>query len=511
MYSGLSDASAHYQGRPNGAALNEANAVPVDFKVQRVLERGYVQLFLSHKQKDQKSAAEIREVLQTLAGRLQVFMSENIAKGTDWQEQIEHQLHQSDWFVLLFTGVDDDDWSWCHHEAGIFRGMMFPDAERVVVLHPPNVALPDPLQRYQAVKCQDDQPGDLHRFFEDLFGREPYPGVPPLNPFFANQADSARKEAAERITGAVGRLVVDAIAPRDVMTIHVPSRQALLEHDGFPADARIRRGSGALQLFDLGVAEFTWERFQEALEPEFRERLAMSFWPAVHQACVNSVRRHRLASTHTVMHSPADGRHYMPMLSRIETAGDDSATFHIIFVQVAAGTQAEVRDRSVARIFTALNLSHRVRWEIIDRYRDPQRLQEFVDHHRDAPAGDGSADGGGLAAIWEAIRLLELEAKNRGVYDPEALPADFGPGAADRVRVMFPLWGELRSRLEDAANEGDVPAFAGALGDLDPLNVEFISLASERLAELVRVDAQGARSSRQTDRLSPARSKPGAG
>jgi hypothetical protein len=122
MYSGLSDAPAKYQGRPNGAAPNGATAVPTDLKVQRALERGYIQLFLSHKQKDQKSAAEIREVLQTLAGRLQVFMSENIAKGADWQEQIEQQLHQSDWFVLLFTGIDDDDWSWCHHEAGIFRG-----------------------------------------------------------------------------------------------------------------------------------------------------------------------------------------------------------------------------------------------------------------------------------------------------------------------------------------------------------------------------------------------------
>jgi hypothetical protein len=58
---------------------------------------------------------------------------------------------------------------------------------------------------------------------------------------------------------------------------------------------------------------------------------------------------------------------------------------------------------------------------------------------------------------------------------------------------MFPLWGELRGRLEGAANEEDVGAFARALGDLDPLNAEFISLASERLAELVRVDAQGAR------------------
>ena len=53
----------------------------------------------------------------------------------------------------------------------------------------------------------------------------------------------------------------------------------------------------------------------------------------------------------------------------IDFTGDNSATFTITFVQVAAGTQAEVRDKSVARIFTALNLSHRSRWEIIDRRR----------------------------------------------------------------------------------------------------------------------------------------------
>jgi hypothetical protein len=491
MYDGLSEAPASHQTRANGADLARPAAIPADRNGQRALERGYIQLFLSHKQKDQRSAAEIREVLQTFGGRLQVFMSENIAKGADWQEEIEQQLHQSDWFVLLFSGVEDDDWSWCHHEAGIFRGMMYPDAERVVVFHPPNVALPDPLRRYQAVRCQEDHPGDLHRFFEELFGREPYPGVPPINPFFVREAGTARQIATDRIIRAVGRLVVDAIEPAEVLTLHVPSRQTLLEQDGFPSDARIRRGSGALALFELGDAEFAWRDFQAALDPELRERLAKSFWPAVHRACVTSARRHRLASTHAVMHSPADGRHYMPMLSRIETAGDDSATFHITFVHVAAGTQEEVRDKSVARIFTALNLSHRVRWEIIDRYRDPQQLREFVERHRGTEDERGGA-AGALDAIWRSIRLLEIEAENRGVYDLDALPADFGPAAEARVRAMFPLWGELRERLQRAAAAGDVVAFAQGLGELDPINVEFISLASTRLGELVRADARGA-------------------
>jgi hypothetical protein len=464
-----------------------------EMKGQRAREREYIQVFLSHKLKDQKSAAEIREEFQAKGGRLRVFMSENIPKGGEWQKEIEKQLHASDWFVLLFTGVEDEDWSWCHHEAGLFRGMMYPEADRVVVLYPPNVTLPDPLNQYQAVQCQD--PEDLYSFFEDLFGKEPYPEFAAINPFFANAREAAagRQAAAETIVKAVGRLVVGAIEPKEVMIVHVGNKGDLLDRAEFPADARIRRGSGALQLFELGDREFTWREFQEALEPKLRESLSHSFWPAIHQACAKSVRSHRLVSTHTVLHSPADEKHYMPTLSRIETTGDDSATFHITFVQVAAGTQAEVRHKSVARIFTALNLAHRFRWEIIDPYRSLDRLRHCVERHARTIDRDGDAatnGGGGLSMIWEKIRLLEIEAENRGVYDPQALPADFGPAAEDRVREMFTLWDKQRGRLQRAVSEDDAATCAKVLDELDPINVEFISLASERLGELVRSDAR---------------------
>ncbi|MGH6897934.1 MAG: toll/interleukin-1 receptor domain-containing protein [Geminicoccaceae bacterium] len=479
----------------NGAHPDGAYPIAKEMKGKRARDRGFIQIFLSHKQRDQRSAKEIREVLQTAAGRVQVFISENIARGRNWQEEIETQLYESDWFVLLFTGVEDEDWSWCHHEAGIFRGMMYPDADRVVVLHPPNVALPDPLRQFQAVKCQDGHPEDLHRFFEDLYGKEPYPGFQAINTFFANakEAGTARQAAAETIIRAVGRLVVGSIDPKDVMIIHVGNKGDLLERAGFPADARIRRGSGALRLFELGDGEFSWQAFHEALDPEFRQALERSFWPAVHQACAKSVRSHRLVSMHTVLHSPADGKHYMPALSRIETTGDDSATFHITFVHVAAGTQAEVRHKSVARIFTALNLAHRFRWEIIDPYRDPVRLQGCVERHARTMDRDGdgaTGGGGGLSMIWEKLRLIEIEAQNRGVYDPEALPADFGPHVEHRVREMFSAWEEHRARLQPAASAGDVATFAQVLTELDPVNVEFISLASQRLGELVRSDAR---------------------
>jgi hypothetical protein len=169
----------------------------------------------------------------------------------------------------------------------------------------------------------------------------------------------------------------------------------------------------------------------------------------------------------------------MPMLSRAEITGNNSATFHITFVQVAAGTQSEVRDKGVARIFTALNLAHRFRWEVIDPYRDLPRLQEFVER--------GGANGrGGLAAIWEAIGLIETEAQNRGVQDEDALPGDFGPAACEEVRAMFPLWRDKRQQLEDALQMQDVVTFARVLDELDPVNIRFISLAAHRLGELVQ-------------------------
>lgn len=201
-------------------------------------------------------------------------------------QEIESQLYESDWFLLILSGVDEDDWSWCHHEAGLFCGMVYPDVNRVNVLYPPNVNLPDPLKKYQGVKCEttpDGKSEDVDRLFQDLFGEEPYPGFKPINSFFAHKADRLRQEAAAKIIQAVGRLVVESIVPEAMMVVHVPNVD-LLDSTGFPDGTRIRRGS----------------------------------------------------STLAVLRSPADGRHYMPSISRVDFTGDNSATFTITFVQVAA-------------------------------------------------------------------------------------------------------------------------------------------------------------------------------
>ena len=494
MQMGLRDAPTSYQGTSNGKDPSAQVFPGVTARAERARERQFIQVFLSHKQKDHAAAKTIGGVLKaTSAGKIQVFMAEEIDRGADWVHTIEEELYASDWFILIFTGVEDYDWSWCHHEAGLFCGMLYPDAKRVIVFYPPKVTLPEPLKRYQAVKCEttaDGRSDDLDQFFKTMFGEEPYPDFPPINPYFAYEAEAeaedAREQAATKIVQAVGRLVVESIVPETAIVLHVPDA-SLLDDAGFPAGTRIRRGSPAMGLFELGDVGFAWDEFQDRLEPSLQKCLAASFLPAIYRACARSVRSGRVASTHTVLRSPADGRHYMPIISRVDIAGDKSVTFTINFVQVAAGTQAEVRHKSVARIFTLLNLAHRFRWEIIDPYSDPARLQAFVDHR--ASSSEVAEGESGLAVIWEAIRLLEVESTNRGINDPDALPADFGPGARQRIGEMFPLWDDKRRQLKEAADAGDSPTFARILRELDPINVECISLASQRLGELVRTDA----------------------
>jgi hypothetical protein len=479
----LKEEPTAYQGTSNGNGTSPCVQLNMDAKGQRARNRQYIQIFLSHKLKDRSAAKAISEVLQAnSAGKIRVFIAEDITKGVVYQKEIEQQLYDSDWFVLLFTGVEDEDWSWCHHEAGIFCGMTYPDDKRVIVLYPPNVDLPDPLAKYEAVKCEttaDGESEDVERFLQDLFGKEPYPGFAAVNPYFAFRAASTRQEAAGKIVKSVGRLVVDSIISENVMVLEVPDVK-VLDATGFPDDTRIKRGSGAMQLFGLGRSGFSWRQFRDRLETNLRQDLDETFWPAVYAACAKSLSSCRVVPTYAVFRSPADGHHYLPVINRVDITGDNSATFSISFVQTAAGTQSSVREKSVARIFTALNLSHRFRWEIIDPYKEAGRLQDFVDHR---------ARAGGLATVWDAIKLLEIESRNRGVNDPEALPSDFGPAARVRVSAMFDQWQPMRRRLEEAAHAGDVTGFAAVLSELDPLNVEFISLAAKRLGELVRADA----------------------
>ena len=64
----LNDAPAMYENGADGPHLNRAGLSAKMAKANRARDRGYVQVFLSHKGRDQKAAEQLREVLQAYGG-----------------------------------------------------------------------------------------------------------------------------------------------------------------------------------------------------------------------------------------------------------------------------------------------------------------------------------------------------------------------------------------------------------------------------------------------------------
>lgn len=441
------------------------------------------------------------------AGDLDVFLSEDILKGEDWQDKIEDALYNSDWFILLYSG-SDEDWSWCHHEAGVFRGMMYPIARRIVVFHPPNVKLPKPLERFQAVKCADQtQPNDVDRFLCDFYGVPCYPDFKELNGILVAQDDD-RKAVADKIIDSVGKIVINKIEPDNELIVRVLD-VAHLRSDTFPTKACIE--SSALRLFRFGTDKWSWGEFKQTLQtrdPDLAKRLDKYLWRVICDACKESIQRRHLMSIYTLFRAPLDSLNYKPILNSVEIAGDNSAMIRINFVHVAAGSQVDVRNKSIARVFTALNLAHRFRWEIIDLYTDREKVKQLVEcDNGESQMENGSSTGDGLGKVWEAIVHLETEARNRGVYDEDELPLEFGPERS-KITSIFSTWEKKRQRLKEAIEQQNAALFSDTLADLDVVNVDFICLAAKRLSDLVRADFDERKKERGGDGKSGAIRRP---
>ena len=243
-------------------------------------------------------------------------MAEDIERGSAWQQEIESQLYKSDWFLLIFSGVDEDDWSWCHHEAGLFCDG-----------YPTSIGSSSCIRRTSTclARCRNIRPSnarwrdgkseDVDRFFEDLFGAEPYPGFSRSTPSSPTRR-TARQEAAAKIIQAVGRLVVEDRAGGGGPCAERRSAADLDRLPGrHPHQAGVRARCACSSSANTGtpVARLS----QDRLEPALQERPAQSLWPAIYQACAKSVTNKLLClDPRRCCDRRRTGRHYMPSISR---------------------------------------------------------------------------------------------------------------------------------------------------------------------------------------------------
>ena len=102
-------------------------------------------IFVSYKSKDQAIAERFKTLLYGVLipdkrELLDVFISNGIPKGEDWEKSIHEALRKCDCFILLYTDPMLE-WSWCLYESGFYTGKRLDDGKlnrKYIIFHSPD-------------------------------------------------------------------------------------------------------------------------------------------------------------------------------------------------------------------------------------------------------------------------------------------------------------------------------------------------------------------------------------
>ena len=332
-------------------------------------------IFISHKHKDKLQAKKIKKELEDAAGRIQIFLSQDIEAGEDWPEKIMKELERADWLILLYTDPTEE-WDWCLFETGFFQGVARSKKcnSRLISLHSA-ASPPKPLKNWQSINMVKDEV--VERFLVPLFTESPREGCEPLNERF-NKETPWGKTLADNIISAVGEkpswkrytryliLILDEVQVEELdETIRVP------------VDTRVESDKESLALFGLTDESWTWNKIMNKLKGK-SQAWTIPLGHAMWNANKGNVNNGGLP----VMRAPGDGKEYRPILYSYGRMSDKSRLFKIILNELPTDDNPMPFDdtkesRDLAIILDLLLQARRIRWGVIEKFY--QRISDLIE------------------------------------------------------------------------------------------------------------------------------------
>ncbi len=472
-------------------------------------QRQRTRVFLSYRSTDEKIARAVKQELESLDDRIDVFAAyDDLRRGGRWKQQLMEELKAASWFILIYTDPEMD-WQWPIYEATTFEALHAGQSggdQRLCCLHDTD-ARPKPLSEYQANRISlfqreqgdDEEVTELkkERFYEESaifrFLRDfiQYPADAPLTSDI-RRYEPRLVEAAHAISDSFVKNRQDSVTHSTYYParIEITFRPERLKANGngtiargtSMAQASVFLGPIAQSIFRLAnTGDLPWEEFRRNLSDEAQGQ-SLLWLEQLEEALLLAADGRRPDPVMATFYSVSNRRFYRPLLTRQEYYLSGKRTFYVLLVEQPPADFSQHEEQGI--LLAGLILGSRFRFEFIDR-RVEQLKGELDDE-----------DFRSLCAnIKSQILAIESEAAQHGLLDRESLIQCFPRSDQETVSGWYEKWGAVREEVfaalddEDAAVARQPQVTAQLLELLDDklraINVGFMRMGSQRYGELV--------------------------
>jgi TIR domain len=431
-------------------------------KAHRAMKEQY-RVFISYRRVEHATAAtKLHRVLEGLgAGRINAFLdTSTIPYGAEWLDQLRRDSGDCHTMIVLVPHNEGSS-GWMAYENSIFEAMMVP-GDRLVVVYHPQGTVPERLSRFHALPAESSRLGDLLN--QLLIKEDAAPGLPPINP----RCGDLINEQAIQISQ---RFVEPDLIERptlNFMRLRLPQPGPVTELDTL-LNARVTESEGLDIMFKRQnpTADSLAKVLERTGGMDTHRHWLEEFCSVVKRTSIGDV----ADPTFTTFTTEDRTRTYRPALRAIfEDEQSQAYGLDIVFTENLGARLGDPPQLEVLR--TALRLTTRTRWEILQRYLPLKSAND-------------------IEQIERLLRRVERDAEVNGLRDRDLLAAQFAEPERTRVLEMFDEYGKYRDpehgggHLDTAFKQRDRAKVENCLKEIKKLNREFMLLGIKRFTELV--------------------------
>jgi hypothetical protein len=438
-------------------------------KLLQALDQQVINVFFSYKTKDEAAAKAIVELMDIhAAGKLdityQARFTEEIA-GQNWREKIRNAVRNANWFILLMPDPSDE-LDWPLFEAGIFEGQLT-SGDRSICLY--RDKMPSQMEGYHGVEISKID--EISKFLQMVFLHEnPVPGMNPLNPGITRQIPELSEQFLRAMSPLKQPLNHTVFEPW--IKLKVKDLASLRTRDDLDQAEILSANDKALELFGFRGAPATWGKLRSMI----REAKGDGRWREELFHVIQLIAEQRIFDPIQAVFQAHDGKMYHPVVHGIDHRGEKENAiefFHITFSEEVGAYEPSAIPQNIFVLVTTLRFAFRFRWEVLEKFSKGPLTEGDVEH------------------LARALKRIETDWHSRGMTDESALKRIFTQSDSECLARMFTEWQNLRNEqgtgeLDVAIERKELERIPELLVGIIPMNQEFLEMATNRFAELIR-------------------------